>query len=126
MDKEKVILMTKLAKYEQNEGKKYLPVAGYFKFDYISLQLLKSFLAGTIVFVAIAGIFVFYKFEYVMGQIYNVDIIQVVKKIVTAYIIAMVIYLLLSSVFALIRYKKAEKSLKYYYDNLGKLQEYYE
>ena len=33
---DKVILMTKLAMYEQNEGKESIPVSRYYRSDYIS------------------------------------------------------------------------------------------
>ena len=43
LNREKVILMTKLAVYEQKEGRKEIPLSKYFKSDYIGLHLIGSF-----------------------------------------------------------------------------------
>ena len=57
VDEEKVILMTRLASFEAGEGKKYVPIANYFRTDYITLQLLKSIIAGVVVFLSVMGIY---------------------------------------------------------------------
>lgn len=48
INEEKVILMTKLASYESNEGKKNIRIVNYFRGDYIGFQVLKSADAGCI------------------------------------------------------------------------------
>ena len=126
MDKNKVMLMTRLAKYEQTEGRKYMPIAGYFRTDYISSQLLKSLIAGTVVFASVVGIGIFYKFELIMQQIYEMDLVEIVRKVGLIYIISMAIYLAFSYVLAVYRYKKARESLKGYYSNLCRLNKYLE
>ena len=50
INEEKVILMTRLASYESNEGKKDISIVNYFKGDYIGFQILKSVIAATISF----------------------------------------------------------------------------
>lgn len=121
VNEEKVILMTKLASYEQGEGKRVVPIAGYFRTDYISSQLLKSFLAGTIAFLAILGIFLFYNFELIMGDVYNTDLLAFAKKVGLIYVICMAVYLVASYALAVFRYNRAKTSLKTYYMNLKKL-----
>lgn len=126
IDRDKVILMTKLAAYEKREGRKYGNIPEYFRTDYITLQMLKSFLAGTIFFIAILGIIFFYKFETIMEEVYNANLIEIAKSIGTYYIVSVVIYIVFSYFFSLYRYKKARKSLKGYYINLKRLYKYYE
>ena len=53
INEEKVILMTKLASYETDNGKKDILVVNYFRSDYIGFQLLKSVIAATISFCAL-------------------------------------------------------------------------
>lgn len=43
LNKEKVRLMTKLARYEQKEEKRYLKISKYYRSDYIGIALLKNF-----------------------------------------------------------------------------------
>ena len=124
INEEKVILMTKLASYEQGEGKKYVPIINYFRTDYISSQLLKSFIAGTAAFLAIMGIYLFYNFEMLIEDVYNIDFVEFGKKIGSIYLMLMAVYLVATYVLALIRYNRAKKSLKNYSANLKRLEKY--
>ncbi len=126
VNKEKVILMTKLASYEQGEGKKVVPIANYFRTDYISSQLLRSFLAGTFAFIVIVGVMIFYNFEFIMQDIYNTDLLAFAKKVGTIYGVCMGVYLLLSYIMAAYRYSRARSSLKGYYADLKRLNKFYE
>ena len=122
VDEEKVILMTKLASYENGEGKKYVPITNYFRSDYISAQLLKSVVAGTVAFLSIMGIVLFYNFETIMEEIYVIDFVAIAKKIGTLFAICMVIYVIITYILAVYRYSRARKSLKNYYANLKKVE----
>ncbi len=43
INEEKVKIMDRLALYEKQEGRKYLPVSKYYRSDYIGLALIKNF-----------------------------------------------------------------------------------
>ena len=49
LNEERVILMTKLASYEANDGKRNVAIGSYFRSDYIGWQVLKSIISATIV-----------------------------------------------------------------------------
>lgn len=127
VNENRVILMTKLASYEANEGKKYLAVGRYFRSDYISLQLLKSFLSGTLAFCILVGMSVLYDMEGFMRNFYQTkDLIEWIKDIGIVYVIAIGVYLLISYVVAAYQYNRSRQSLKTYYGNLKKLAKSYE
>lgn len=127
IDETKVRVMTRLSAYEQGVGKKHMPVGHYFRTDYICLQLLESFVAGTFAFLAIIGIMLFYNFEMLIGDVYNIDFMEYARKLGKTYIICMGIYLVLTYIYAAYRYSRAKKSLKSYSSVLGKLsKQYYE
>lgn len=126
VDENRVILMTRLASYEANEGRKYLSIGRYFRTDYISLQLLKSFICGTLAFCVIMGLAVLYDLEGFMKNFYQTaDMVGMVKDIGMVYLILMGIYMLISYVVAAYRYNRSRQSLKIYYGNLKKLSKYY-
>ena len=50
LNEEKVILMTQMASYEENEGKKNMAFGRYFRSDYLAIQVLKSILCETIAY----------------------------------------------------------------------------
>lgn len=124
INEEKVILMSKLASYEQGEGKKYVSIANYFRTDYISAQILKSLIAGIVAFLSIVGIYLFYNFEVILENIYTMDLLGMARSAGKAFLICIAIYLVLSYVLAVLRYRKARISLKNYYANLKKLEKF--
>lgn len=127
VNENRVILMTKLASYEAYEGKKYLTVGRYFRSDYISLQLLKSFICGTLAFCIMAGMAVLYDLEGFMKNFYQTaDMIELVKDIGILYLIMIGVYMLISYVVAAYQYNRSRQSLKTYYGNLKKLSKYYD
>lgn len=127
INEDKVILMTKLASYEADEGKKYLAVGRYFRSDYISLQMLKALISGTLAFCILTGLFILYDIEAFMKNFYQTaDMIELIKEIGIVYLIAVGVYMLIAYVVAVYRYNRSRQSLKTYYGNLKKLSKLYE
>lgn len=125
LNEERVILMTKMASYEENEGRKNVNIGNYFRDDYISIQVLKSILCATIAYVIIFALFVFYDFETFMQDIYKLDLIDFGKNALFYYVVTVVSYGVISYGIYSYRYTKAKKSLKLYYQNLKKLNSLY-
>ena len=86
INEEKVILMTKMASYEENEGKKDISATHYFRGDYIGFQVLKSIIAATISFLALFAVYVFYNFEELMQNVYKMDLLEFGKSIIILYL----------------------------------------
>lgn len=126
INEEKVILMTRLASYEANEGKKDISIINYFKNDYIGFQVLKSVIAATISFFALFGVYVFYNFEELMQDVYKMDLLGFGKSVVILYLCAVGAYGVISYVIFASKYNKAKKNLKNYYSNLKKLASMYD
>ena len=71
INEDKVILMTKLAAYEQHEKKKNMAVGNYFRSDYMGLQMLKAVICGTIAYMLLFGLYILYDLEVFMQDIYK-------------------------------------------------------
>ena len=126
LNEERFKLMTKMAAYEADEGKKNVAIGNYFRGDYIGLQVIKSIISATIAFVIVFGLFVFYDFEVFMSDIYKMDLLGFGRTVITAYLIFVAVYALISYMIYTYRYAKARKSLKMYYNNLKKLAYLYD
>ncbi len=126
LNEERIKLMTKMAAYEADEGKKNVAIGNYFRGDYIGLQVIKSIISATIAFVIVFGLFVFYDFEVFMSDIYKMDLLDFGRTVITAYLIFVAVYALISYMIYTYRYAKARKSLKMYYNNLKKLAYLYD
>lgn len=125
LNEERIILMTKMASYEANEGKKNVAIGSYFRGDYIGWQVLKSIISATIAFVVVFGVYIFYDFETFMTDIYKMDLIEFARHILSMYLWTVGIYAVIAYAVYMIRYMKAMKSLKLYYMNLRKLSGMY-
>lgn len=126
LNEERVILMTKMASYEEHEGKENMKIGKYFRGDYIAVQVLKSIFCATVAFALILALYVLYDFEFFMQDFYSMDLIGLAKKLLTYYGITVIIYGAVSYGICAYRYSKARKSLKLYYQNLKKLNSLYE
>lgn len=126
INEEKVILMTRMASYEGHEGKKDISITHYFRGDYIGFQVLKSVIAATFSFFILFAVYIFYNFEELMQDIYNMDLLAFGKNVIIRYLCVVCIYGVISYVVFASRYSRARKSLKHYHDNLRKLSGMYD
>lgn len=125
LNEERIILMTKMASYEEKEGKKNVQIGNYFRSDYIAIQVLKSFVSATIAFCAVFALFIFYDFETFLQDIYKIDLITFAKNVLIAYGVTVVVFSVITYAVYSYRYSRAKKSLKCYYNNLKKLNSLY-
>lgn len=121
INESKIIIMTRLAAYENGVGRKYMERGHYFRTDYISLQMIKSFICGTLAYLSIVVIIGFYNFELLMSDVYNTDLLEFAKKQGKTYCILMGIYLVVTYALSLYRFNKAKRSLNAYNNYLNKL-----
>jgi len=126
INEERVKLMTRLAAYEEGEGKRNEAIGSYFRGDYLSLQIMKSIIYATVSFGLILGLFILYDSEFFVQEIYQIDLIQYAKNIIFYYIAFTAVYTVISYVVYAFRYRKAKKRLKVYFNNLKRLQVLYQ
>ena len=126
LNEDRIKLMTKMASYEANEGKKNVSIGSYFRGDYIGLQVIRSIVSGTVGFLIVFAMFIFYDLETFMADIYKMDLLQFGKNVIIAYLVFVIVYALISYGVYMYRYTKAKRSLKMYYNNLKKLSYLYD
>ena len=105
INEEKVKVMTKIAMYEQGEGKKYLPISKYYRSDYIGLALIKNFFLVTLGYLLVIAAVAAYFGEYLMENIHKMNLVAMGIYIIVGYVAALIAY----SVLTYIQY-----SVKYY------------
>lgn len=121
LNEERVILMTKLASYEQKKGKKNIRINGYFRSDYLIMQMLKTILCSTIAYVLLLGMYMLYNLEAFTENLYEMDLIGFVQKIIMIYGVFLAVSCVLTYLIYSYRYVKARKSLRGFMGNLKKL-----
>ena len=123
---QRVKLMSRLAAYEETEGKKNVEIGSYFRSDYIALQILKTLIYATLSFGLVLALVLLYDSEMFINEIYKLDILAYVKQIIFYYIGFTGVYTLISYAIYALRYRKAKKRLKVYFNNLRRLQILYQ
>ena len=126
LSQERIKLMTKMAAYEENEGKKYMSIGSYFRSDYMGMQVIRSVICGTLAFFLLAGLYVYYHFETMMQDIYKMDLLLLGRRVLFYYIVFIAAYSVITYVIYSFRYSRAKRSLKHYYYHLKQLAEIYD
>ena len=125
LNENKVKMMTKMAIYEKNEGKKMLRTAKYYKGDYVSLAVLKSTIATTFAFIIVALMVVLCNTESIIRQINSMDYAALGKKIIVYYVLALIVYAVISGIYSAYQYDKTRSGIKKYIMRLNKLERFY-
>ncbi len=126
LSQERIKLMTKMAAYEENEGKTYKSIGSYFRSDYMGMQVIRSVISATFAFLIICGFYVYYNFETLMQDIYREDILGLGKQVLLYYVIFVAAYALITYIVYSFRYSRAKRSLKRYYRHLKQLAAIYD
>ena len=106
VNEDKIKLMTKLAVYEQGEGKKMLPVMQYFQSDYIVFNVIKTVISATVAYGIILAIACVLSIQYFMENIHKMSIQQLGGGILFGYILVMAIYTTIALVVYYRKYRK--------------------
>mgnify|MGYP004531959423 FL=1 len=126
LSQERIKLMTKMAAYEENEGKKYMSIGSYFRSDYMGMQVIRSVICGTLAFFLLAGLYVYYHFETMMQDIYKMDLLLLGRRVLFYYVVFIAAYSVITYVIYSFRYSRAKRSLKHYYYHLKQLAAIYD
>ena len=126
LSQERIKLMTKMAAYEEKEGKVYMSIGSYFRSDYMGMQVIRSVISATFAFLIICGFYVYYHLESLMQDIYKLDVWTLGKQVLLYYIIFVAAYALITYIVYSFRYSKAKRSLKRYYRHLKQLAAIYD
>ena len=109
LNEDKIRLMTKAAVFEAGEGKKALAMNKYFRGDYISINLIASWISYTIAFAIGVAAWAFYHMEDLMENINTMDLPALGKHFVFLYLGLLAVYQVINYVIYHIRYQKNRK-----------------
>ena len=127
LNEERIILITRMASYEQNEGRENVKIGNYFRSDYITVQVLKSIVSSAVVFAIMFGLYMLCNFEEFMQKLYRIeDLIAFAVDVLTNFCVIVGGYTVLTYIVFTWRYASAKRSLKKYYHNLKKLNSLYQ
>jgi hypothetical protein len=125
LNNDKIKIMTRLAIYEQNEGKEDIKLSKYYKLDFIRYNLLKSIVSVTFAYLCILLMIGIYKSEYLIQEAVKLNYQMIGTKILGIYVILLTIYVFSSFIIYSFKFDSSKKRLLKYRKNLKKLRQIY-
>lgn len=125
LNENKVKMMTKMAIYEKNEGRKMIKTAKYFKSDYIAFGVLRTLITTTIAFIIMLVMGVLYNIDKIITDINNLDYSAIVTGIIICYIVMLILFSVIALIVYSRQYDNSRKGLKRYFSRLNKLERFY-
>ena len=126
LNNKKIRIMTKLALYEQKEGKEDIRLGKYYKTDYVRLQVLKTVVCVTVGYLLILLMIGMYKAEYIISKLVTFNFVRIGQYILGFYIMVMAVFITGSIIGYSLKYDNSRKNLSKYYKSLKKLSSFYQ
>lgn len=126
LNEEKIRLMTELAVLEKKNRAQLKQASGYFKSDYISRYLIRSFVSYTICSAVLFCIWIVFHMDLFLSTIEIEQLIRLTKGGILLYIAGLVFYLLLTWWIYGRRYATASRMNRIYIAKLKHLDKRYE
>lgn len=126
LNDKKVRIMTKLALYEQRDGREDIKMGRYYKTDYVRLQVLKTVVSVTIGYILVLLMLGMYKAEYIISNLVDFNFVRIGQYILGFYIMVMAVFVTGSIIGYSLKYDNSRKDLSKYYKSLKKLSSFYQ
>lgn len=126
INEERLRPMVRMARFDKNNGKACKPMIQYARPDYVSMELLKSFISGSIAFAILCVMWGLYDTSALLGMLNGTHIKGFIIGVGIRYIIFLIVYLIATYIVYQIRYTKGRKLVKGYYKDLKNINNHYE
>lgn len=121
VDEKKTILMTKLAIFEKHEKNKSLVISKYYRSDYVRYNVLKTWIAVTVLYWSLIAGYIFMAFDSILEKLNELDYFKIVYQMLGGYVAVCAVYFLFAFILYNYRYHKAKNGLVQYNVNLKAL-----
>lgn len=126
LNEDKIKLMTGIAMFEKREGKRIFSANHYFKGDYISSHMFRSFFTYTFCYILGVLIWVLYHMEELLNMINLDEVLTIVRDGTLLYGVGLLLYLTITFLVYQKRYEVAKRGMKVYVAKLKRLEKRYE
>lgn len=121
----RIILMSKMALYDEGNKKKSMKVCNFFKKDYVTFQTIMTLLWATLGYAFVAGGMVFLEIEEITSSLSFDLIIELAILISGGYVITLFVMGAIAVLYYTFKYKQSLHEAKKYYKALGMLNRDY-
>lgn len=122
MDKKKIRLMTRTAIYDKKFGRKDLKIAGYYRKDYVSLNVWISAIWLTIGYLLFASLILLSWGDSIVEGITFLKLLVIIVVAAAVYLSILIAYGIGISSYYKGRYNHAKRRVKWYMRNLSRIE----
>lgn len=126
IDEKKVKLMTRMASYENNEGREDIKISAYYRKDYASIHMVYSILWVTIGYGCLAGLAGICLFDKLMDSLSMSTVMTLGIGAVAGYFVVVIVYAVVTRTMYSKKHQKARMRVKKYNHDLARLLKIYE
>jgi len=126
LNEKKIRLMTKLALFEEKEGREDIKLDRYYRIDYIRYQVMKTMMCVTAGCFLIVLSIVIYQAEYILDNITTIHYKTIGMYALLGYLFLLILYSFVTGIISYFNYERAKKKMKRYKKNLKTLRLFYE
>ena len=126
LNREKVELMTKLAFYEQNEGKEDFKINEYYRKDYAGYHTLCSILWVTLGYVAVVGLVAVAALDFFLAAMSKSMLVKIAVIVVAVYLAIVILYTLIAHRIYDRKHRNARQRMRKFNHNLIELLKMYD
>lgn len=126
LDERKVKLMTRLAMYDENQGKEDFKISEYYRKDYAGLHILYTVLWVTVGYAAVWALAMIAGLDTLMEQMSTALLLMLVLAAVVGYVVILVFYIGVASHLYNKKHQEARMRVKRYNHILTRLLKMYE
>lgn len=126
LDKRKVKLMTKLAFYEQTQGKEDFKISEYYRKDYAGYHTLSAILWVTVGYIGLALLIALGGLETLMAKMSMPFLVTLAGIFLIGYVVSLIFFGVIANHVYNEKHKKARQRVKRYNHDLTRLLKMYE
>lgn len=122
LNEERIRLMTKMASYEEGEGREFMPIKQYYRKDYVGLGMIKTFITSSIAFAILFLCGILYEMENITQILAERDLTELGMIVLTVYVVFTAVYQVIALCVYNWRYSRATASMKGYHSIMKKVE----
>lgn len=126
LDERKVMLMTRLALYEQTQGKEDFKISEYYRKDYAGMHMLFSFFWVTIGYACVVALVVLAGLQPLLDKMSMQLLVILGVVVIVGYLALVIIYLIVTGHIYNKKHRDARQRVKRYNHDLLRLLKMYE
>ena len=126
LNEDKIKLMNEIAMFEKRGARNIFPVNRYFRGDYISSRMLRSFFSYSFCYLLGVLIWVLYHMEQLLNALNLDEVVAIGGRAVLFYGAGLLAYLAVTYLVYRRRYEYARRGMKVYLAKLRRLEKRYE